>query len=193
MASRDNHCVYNRGQYPVLAQELLKLLFHIDGGNNKDSHQWPDSSKNITVKNQIRSQYDVTINVRDFVEYISENANLEKAVSDPLFSENEDLLRKMAEAETPVNVYDETTWNGVDYTPIADIIHKAAGAALSQGQMIESLFRELVGRRKTIVVRLSVLVWRLLIHLLSGRLMISQLRRNANQLTMLLRGARSEE
>ena len=116
----------------------MKLLFHIDGGNDKDSHHWPAFSKNITVKNQIQSQYDVTINVRDFIEYISENANLEKAVSDPLFSENEDLLRKMAEAETPVNVYDETTWNGVDYTPIADIIHKVAGAASSQGQMIES-------------------------------------------------------
>ena len=60
----------------------------------------------------------MTINVCDFVEYISKNANLEKAVSDPLYFENEDLLRKMAEAETPVNVYDETTWNGVDYTPI---------------------------------------------------------------------------
>ena len=116
--------VFTIGDNPVLAQELLKLLFHIDGGNDKDSHHWPASSKNITVKNQIRSQYDVTIKVRDCLEYISENADLEKAVSDPLFSENEDLLRKMAEAETPVDVHDETTWNGVNHTPIADIIHK---------------------------------------------------------------------
>ena len=60
--------VFTIGDNPVLAQELLKLLFHIDGGNDKDSHHWPAFSKNITSKNQIRSQYDVTINVRDFVE-----------------------------------------------------------------------------------------------------------------------------
>ena len=114
--------MFTIGDNPVLAQELLKLLFHIDGGNDKDSHQWPDSSKIITVENQTRSQYDVTIKVRDCLEHISENADLEKAVSDPLFSENEDLLRKMAEAETPVNVHNETTWNGENYTPIADII-----------------------------------------------------------------------
>ena len=44
----------------------------------------------------------------------------------------------MAEAETLVDVHDEAMWDGVDYKPIADIIHKVAGTALSQGQMIEN-------------------------------------------------------
>ena len=130
--------LFTIGDNAVLAQELLKLLFHVAGGNDKDSHQWPPSNRNITLKNHIRSKHDAEINVRDFIEYISEKANLEKAITDPLFSNYEDLLRQMAEAETPVDVHNEATWDGVDYKPIADIIHKVAGAASSQGQMIEN-------------------------------------------------------
>ena len=130
--------VFTIGDNPVLAQEFLKLLNHIYHGNDKDSHHWPPSNKNITLKNQLRSKYDAEVNVRDFLEYITDVADLDKALSDPFVSENDELLWEMAEAETPVDIHDETTWNGIDYTPIAELIHQVAGAASSQGQMIEN-------------------------------------------------------
>ena len=91
----------------------MKLLFHVAGGNNKDSHQWPPSNRNITLKNHIQSKHDAEINVRDFIEYISEKANLEKAITDPLFCNYEDLLRQMAEAEEHNKVADIPGWKQV--------------------------------------------------------------------------------
>ena len=49
--------VFTIGDNPVLAQEFLKLLNHIYHGNDKDSHHWPPSNKNITLKS-------ITIKVR---------------------------------------------------------------------------------------------------------------------------------
>ena len=57
----------------------MKLIFYVAGGNNKGSPQWPPSNRNITLKNRIRSKKDVEINVHDFIAYISEKADLDRA------------------------------------------------------------------------------------------------------------------
>ena len=69
--------VFTIGDNPVLAQEFLKLLCHVAGGNKKESHQWPSPTKNVTLKHYVRSKYDVKINVLDFLEYVTDEANLE--------------------------------------------------------------------------------------------------------------------
>ena len=68
--------VFTIGDNPVLAQEFLKLLCHVAGGNDKDSHQWPPFNKNITLKNQLRSKYDAKVNVRNEIVHIYLNVFL---------------------------------------------------------------------------------------------------------------------
>ena len=100
----------------------------------------------------------------------------------------------MAEAETPVNVHNEATWDEVDYKSIADIIHKVAGTASSQGQMIENHVQGAgqasQNNRGEVISTCLATANSLVVRAFNMR---NQLPKNANQLMILRRSARSEE
>jgi len=135
----DRILVFAIGDHPILAQWLLKLLHHvIDSLETVENFAYPPPDLTVNLKYRLRSKQEVEVNVREFLEYLTANADFKAIASDPFISENTELLWKMASASDPVDLHDKSTWGAEDYSPVAKLIHRVAVAVSSQGQMIEN-------------------------------------------------------
>ena len=122
---------------PTLAQMYLNWLVIADGGQDMRDYCWP--SKTIELEHHTASGETVEIDTRPCLEYLTEKADTEKILSDPLIKDNNDLLWQMAAADQPVNLFDSTTWpSGVDFEPLCDMIHVMIAPHMCQNQRIES-------------------------------------------------------
>ena len=73
------------------------------------------------------------------MEYPTAVADPAKILEDPLIKDNKVLVWQMASADTPVNLFDASTWpDGIDFNPLLDVVHHTIAPHMCQNQRIES-------------------------------------------------------
>ena len=98
-------------------------------------------SELVELKNHDVSHETITVDSRDCLEYLTENADPMEILEDPLIKNNQTLLWQMAAADTPVDLFERgerKTWNGVNYSPMVKVVHEEIAPHMSQCQRVES-------------------------------------------------------
>ena len=81
-----------------------------------ETYQFP--SQRVHLMNQLTSNEPYEVDSAECLAYITADAEAEKILDDPLIKNNKELLLKMAYSDTPVNLFDQATWDDVDYSPL---------------------------------------------------------------------------
>ena len=85
-------------------------------------------SSTITLQHQgCNRNESITIDTRKCMKYLVELADPQEMLKDNLVSEQRELWWKMIFADKVVNLFDALTWDGVDYEPLANHVHKKIG------------------------------------------------------------------
>ena len=93
-----------------------------DGDVSMDSYVFEEEEINLLRHGQDGSP--VKINARKFMEYLTKDAAVNDMLRDPLVVCQWDLRMKMAFAEDVVDLFDNDSWKGVDYTPLVDLVRQ---------------------------------------------------------------------
>ena len=111
---------------------LLLLQCAEDGNVPMSSHVF--ESKEISLQHQgLDIDSEIKVNSRDCMEYITELANPDELLLDPLIVDQNDWWWQLANADRVVHLFDESTGGSVNYEPLVDLIHgKVAPHALHQ-------------------------------------------------------------
>ena len=97
----------------------------------------PLVGETIQIDDHVPNQT-ITINTRSCLQYLTSMINdPTKLLEHKLIATHWNLLVKMASATQVVDLYDETTWDGVDYKPLVDCIHDQITPHMSQNQLLE--------------------------------------------------------
>ena len=64
------------------------------------------------------------INTQKCMEYLTKDADANDMLRDPLVVCQWDLWMNMVFAEDVVDLFDNDSWEGVDYTPLVDLVHQ---------------------------------------------------------------------
>ena len=90
-------------------------------------------SKNIVFCNQGSDVEPVLIDTQERMKYLMETVNPSEMLKDSLILDFKELWWKMAFADIVVDLFETSTWEGVDYAPLLNIIHaKIAPHAVHQ-------------------------------------------------------------
>ena len=113
--------LYLLGGNSVLARMLLQMLS--SAKDNNDVRMVFDENE-INLWHHGQDGDPVAIDTRRFKQYITEIADVNEMLADPLIVCQWDLWMKMAFAEEVVYLFDEESWAGVDYAPLVDLVHQ---------------------------------------------------------------------
>ena len=81
-------------------------------------------SKVITLKNQGSEKCPVKVDTKQCMEYLTELVDLKTMLEDLLVSGEKILWMKTAFACQEVDVFDVSTWDGIDYELLVDLVHQ---------------------------------------------------------------------
>ena len=74
-------------------------------------------SEDIVLQHQGCDDEQVSVNTREIMKYLTELADPEDLLKDPLIANKKELWFEMASADVVVDLFDTSTWNGSDYEP----------------------------------------------------------------------------
>ena len=131
------------GGNPRLAQLFACWLFYhfeSSGANdigNTDEFVWPD--ENIELKSHhMTADKKVIVNTADCMRYLTANADPFTILEDPMIKMETDLLWRLGAAESPIDLFDKTTWGDGDFTPLQNIVHTIIAIQPTQNQQVEN-------------------------------------------------------
>jgi len=109
---------------------------HAEDGNVTTAFTWPDVW--IDVEGHETSGKAVRVNTRECMEYLTEGHDANKMLEDSIFRDHKELLMKFVSADTTVDLFDEKTWAGKDYSDLVETIHSIIAIRASQNQGMKS-------------------------------------------------------
>ena len=115
--------VYLIGGSPKLAQMLLQWIM-CAGDGDVPMAEYVFESEDIVLQHQGCDDEQVSVNTREIMKYLTELADPEDPLKDPLIANKKDLWFEMASADVVVDLFNTSTWNGSDYEPLLDLVHK---------------------------------------------------------------------
>ena len=135
--------VYLIAGNPTLSRLFLEWLVAANGGEDMGSYIFP--SIQIELMHHSVDNTPVSIDTRECLQFLLNDADPAAICKDPLIRMNQSLLWKIAavDEEDEVDLFDESTWNGEDYKPIVDMIHEVIAPHLPQTQTVESYVQTL--------------------------------------------------
>ena len=95
----------------------------------------------IEVKGHRMTGITVKVNAKECTEHLTDNANPIKMLDDELFKlmqGPDDLIWKLATADTLVNIYNKKTWGDDDYSHLLKIVQATVLPHMSQNQLVEN-------------------------------------------------------
>ena len=136
--------IYLIGGNPTLSRMLLQWLRFAEE-DTEPLTSYVFESKTIKLRNQGSKKGPVMVDTRRCMEYLTELADPEvmladpKAMlADPLVSREKELLMTYAFAAKEVDLFDQSTWDGVDYEPLVDLVHELIVPHAVHQQLAES-------------------------------------------------------
>ena len=126
-----------------LAQLLAQWLYHHHEhrGVVEDAPEfsWPTQSETIQLENHDMTGVPVTVVARDCIQWLLQNADAYKMIDDVLIAEPlQSLVWNMAQADEPVDLFDKTTWDDVDFWPLRRGLVDRIALAFANNQTAEN-------------------------------------------------------
>ena len=126
-----------------IARLAVNYLVNAKEGADMQVYAFSDPlvADTIEIEDHVPGQT-ITIYTRECMQYLTsviskDSAKLLKLLDHKLIVKHWNLLEKMASARQVVDLYDETTWDGIHYKPLVDDIHDQIVAHMSHNQRME--------------------------------------------------------
>ena len=81
------------------------------------------SRETILLKHHGHNHDAVEVNSRDCLRWLTSDADPSAILKDDLICCQKDLWWRMLRADKTADLFDETTWQGTNYTPLVDLVH----------------------------------------------------------------------
>ena len=126
-----------------LAQLLAQWLYHHHEHRGVDEDMpefsWPPQSEIIQLENHDMTGSYVTVEARDCIKWLLQNADAYKMIDDVLIAEPvQPLVWKIAQAEEPIDLFDNSTWGEVDFQPLRRRLVTNIALAFANNQTAEN-------------------------------------------------------
>ena len=143
---------------PRLSQLSAQWLYHFhdnsdgaDEDGNALAFVWP-LEEEVEVKGHRMTGTTVKVKAKECMEQLTGNANPIEMLDDELFKlmqGPDELIWKLAVADTPVNIYYKKTWGDDNYSHLLKIVQATILPHMSQNQLIENHIQVIAQVRKT--------------------------------------------
>jgi hypothetical protein len=91
----------------------------------------------------------VIVDQRQCMAFLTAGANPFAMREDPIIQKEWPLLKKIAKATNVVDMYDSSTWDGIDFEPVLDIVHRQIAPHANHQQRTESGVKGIADQSRT--------------------------------------------
>ena len=105
----------------------------------------------VELRHHSRDGVKRTVNLGKIMPFLVYNANPTAIRQSPIFEDPTvwQLLMDIAQSPDIIDIYDTDTWNGKDYSPVLDVVHRRIANHANHQQRIESMVKAIADHSRT--------------------------------------------
>jgi hypothetical protein len=128
---------------------LLSLLFEQDADADMNVLFYTLEDKEVELKHLKMDDIPILVNLCSCMSYLTRNADPYEMMESPIIKKEWPMLKKMAEADNVYDIYDSTTWDGLDLEPVLDIANRLIALHANNQQRTKGCIKSIADQSRT--------------------------------------------